>query len=453
MILNATSTYLILALAILGSAQAQETDTTSVDACDGITCNNKGFCVPSDLYQAGYWCECDEGWVGTNCGHPGPTVVCGDDEITITIDSGIVEELKLELNEEFIYFGNTDSSDSPNGDSCQAQLVDDTYKLKLRAPFGGCGTELITNEQSDDFTFSNTVVWNSEVNNTNIDRELVLLDFKCIYQDEYTTDILNPDDFGRSNDNIVKYATERGSFKISMSIYEDNTYAVDKEYTSSPSIGIGTYVYAEVKLEDVQDSHLVVTMDQCYATQTRDPADPTTAKHYLIDNRCADNDPTVQIYQNGQTHQSRFKFQMFKWRWSADPIFLHCEVDVCNKTSEICTGAKNNCNGSGEERQKRDLSYEGEFIHDKSMGSNTVLTMGPLMVAVSDILKESVSQPIAQEVDTTMVYLGLSLGLVLAVLGAIVGAMLRKRRQLNRNLAEEVAGNRLTNLRFTREAF
>ena len=31
------------------------------------------------------------------------------------------------------------------------------------------------------------------------------------------------------------------------------------------------------------------------------------------------------------------------------------------------------------------------------MGSNTVLTMGPLMVAVSDILKESVSQPIAQE--------------------------------------------------------
>ena len=124
---------------------AQETDTTSVDACDGITCNNKGFCVPSDLYQAGYWCECDEGWVGTNCGHPGPTVVCGDDEITITIDSGIVEELKLELNEEFIYFGNTDSSDSPNGDSCQAQLVDDTYKLKLRAPFGGCGTELITN--------------------------------------------------------------------------------------------------------------------------------------------------------------------------------------------------------------------------------------------------------------------------------------------------------------------
>ena len=56
-------------------------------------------------------------------------------------------------------------------------------------------------------------------------------------------------------------------------------------------------------------------------------------------------------------------------------------------------------------------------------------------------------------VDKPMVYLGFSLGLVLAVLGAIVGAMLRKRRQLDRNMVEQVAHNRLTNLRFTREAF
>ena len=49
--------------------------------------------------------------------------------------------------------------------------------------------QILTNsfqKEDDDYTFSNTVVWNSEVNNTNINRELVLLDFKCIYQDEYT---------------------------------------------------------------------------------------------------------------------------------------------------------------------------------------------------------------------------------------------------------------------------
>ena len=69
-------------LTCLFSAQA----TTSNTACEGVTCGNKGFCVPSTLYNKGYWCECDDGWVGQNCGHPQPTVVCGDTEISITID-------------------------------------------------------------------------------------------------------------------------------------------------------------------------------------------------------------------------------------------------------------------------------------------------------------------------------------------------------------------------------
>jgi hypothetical protein len=77
------------------------------------------------------------------------------------------------------------------------------------------------------------------------------------------------------------------------------------------------------------------------------------------------------------------------------------------------------------------------------------------MVAVNDVLIDPSRHGglNAPEVDVTMVYLGLSLGVVLAVLGAIVGAMLRKRRQYSTKLAEEVASNKLTQLRFTREAF
>merc|ERR1711972_1265706 len=194
----------------------------------------------------------------------------------------------------------------------------------------------------------------------------------------------------------------------------------------------------------VDDPNLVVTMDNCYATQTRDPSDITSAKHYLIKEKCAASDPTVDIYSNGETHKSRFKFQMFKWRWSADPIYLHCEVDICNKTSEQCAGSKTNCRGQGQERKRRELEYEGEFFHDYQ-GSNRVLTMGPLMVAVNDVLIDpsGPSRLNAPEVDVTMVYLGLSLGVVLAVLGAIVGAMLRKRRQLINKSEQEANENRL----------
>jgi len=56
-------------------------------------------------------------------------------------------------------------------------------------------------------------------------------------------------------------------------------------------------------------------------------------------------------------------------------------------------------------------------------------------------------------VDVTMMYLGLSLGVVLAVLGAIVGAIIRKRRQLSSKMADAERSNRLTQLRFVREAF
>jgi len=41
----------------------------------------------------------------------------------------------------------------------------------------------------DDYTFSNTVVWSREESSSDslIDRELILLDFKCIYEDTYST--------------------------------------------------------------------------------------------------------------------------------------------------------------------------------------------------------------------------------------------------------------------------
>ncbi|CBY20354.1 unnamed protein product [Oikopleura dioica] len=443
--LNVSTNFFILALAVLqGSVQAN-----SDNPCDGVTCSNKGFCVPSELYNNGYWCECDEGWVGQNCGHPQPSVVCGDADISITIDTGIVEELNLSTEADFVYFGNSDpQGTSEEHSKCSARLENGKFELKLDAPFLSCGTQVISKE-NDDFTFSNTVVWNSMVNSTNINRELVLLDFKCIYQDEYT---VAPGD-AIPTLSTLQVITNKGSFSVAMSIFEDNTFAPDKEYISSPSIGIGTYVYTQVELDSVEDPNLVVTMDQCYATQTSDPADLTTAKHFLIRDRCADNDPTVEIYSNGESHQSRFKFQMFKWRWSGDPLFLHCEVDICNKSTEECTSRDQaGCSGEGLERNRRDLEIEPTMESNMKV-SNRVLTMGPLMVAVNDLLVDASSSRLADEVDVTMMYLGLSLGVVLAVLGAIVGAIIRKRRQLSSKMADAERSNRLTQLRFVREAF
>jgi hypothetical protein len=429
--------------------------------CDGVQCSNKGYCIEDKQYNRGYWCSCDPGWVGQDCTYPQPTVQCGDQSIRVSIDKGIVRELQIDDDPKFVYFGQMESVN--NGTTCHAREDDDEYVLEIRAPFTGCGTQVLRQTISDDFTFSNTVVWNSEINTaTNINRELILLDFKCIYQDQFTIQapLLEPmpGDFGSD---AFPWVTASGSFKVSMNIYGDSSFAKSKEYQKSPSIAIGSYIYVQVELEGVDDPALVISMDNCYATQLADPIDQNSAKHYLIKDRCTEkeSDSTVQIYSNGESHKSRFKFQMFKWRWSADNVYLHCEVDVCNKTSEVCTHTEaqhtslGQCNGHGETRRRRDLQHEGVYEMDNPEIGDNILTKGPLIVEYEDNIIDISHEEYVASVDTTMIYLGVSLGFVLAVLGVVVGSIIRKRRAQTSKLAQLRAEQRLTQYRFTREAF
>lgn len=444
--------------------------------CDGVQCSNKGYCIEDRQYNRGYWCSCDPGWVGQDCTYPQPTVECGDKSIKVSIDKGIVRELQIEDNPKFVYFGQMDTSTSdtavtnpeeyPIGDNpdCRAKETDDgEYSLLIRQPFTACGTQVVRQTISDDYTFSNTVVWNSEVNSTSsINRELILLDFKCIYQDSYTTHApsLLPgiDGLPGPTPPPFKFVTSFGSFLVAMNIYQDSSFAKSKEYQQAPSIPIGSYVYVQVEVEQMNDNDLVVTMDNCFATTKQDPSDATAAKHFLVSNRCVDEnqDPTVKIYSNGLSHKSRFKFQMFKWRWSADPVYLHCEVDICNATSEVCTATTSSpgqCNGSGKKRRKRDLAREGNFGGGQEFGSDNILTKGPLMVTIEETLMDFSEEQQATSVDSTMIYLGVSLGFVLAVLGVVVGSIIRKRKTQTDKLAKLESERRLTGQKFTREAF
>ncbi|XP_078493973.1 uromodulin [Ciona intestinalis] len=422
------------------------------DACAGVTCNNKGTCDANAAYTRGYWCECDDGWAGQDCNHPEPTVRCGDNRIDVVIDKGLVQELQVDDDARYVYFGKSSA-----GQQCRASEDGNLYRLSILPPFSNCGTQVIQRGPGDDYTFSNTVVWNREVNNTQniIDREMILLDFKCIYEDTYT--VSGPSVLPTLN--VLKFQTGQGRFEVRMSLFDDNSYSGSHEYTQQPTISIGTYVYVQVELAHVSDPHLAVTMERCFASQSRDPADPVSTKHMLIINRCASlNDSTVQVRYNGENARSQFKFQMFKWRWSADDVYLHCEVDICNRTSEICTGNGIDCRGLGEFRRKREaLSREGEYNPDSAPPVGHFVSQGPIHVewvkqSLSDLNNNGDNQ-----VDTTMVILGSILGLVLVILGVIVGAIIRRKQRQQkskeRQEASEATTRQFTSLHFTTEAF
>uniref|UniRef100_H2YPU7 ZP domain-containing protein n=1 Tax=Ciona savignyi TaxID=51511 RepID=H2YPU7_CIOSA len=421
------------------------------DACSGVTCNNKGTCDANPAYTRGYWCECDDGWAGQDCNHPEPTVRCADDRIDVVIDKGLVQELQVDDDARYVYFGKSSA-----GQQCRATDEGNLYKLSILAPFSNCGTQVIQRGPGDDYTFSNTVVWNREVNNTQnlIDREMVLLDFKCIYEDTYT--VSGPAVLPTLN--VLKFQTGQGRFEVRMSLFDDNSYSRSHEYTEQPTIAIGTYVYVQVELAYVADPNLVVTMDRCFASQSRDPADPVSTKHMLIVNRCANpNDTTVQVRFNGENRNSQFKFQMFKWRWSADDVFLHCEVDICNRTSEVCTGSGIDCRGLGQFRRKREaLTHEGQYDPDTAPPVGHFVSQGPIHVKWEPSSLKSASAG-DDQVDKTMVILGSILGFVLIALGVIVGAIIRRRQLRQKNQrkleASEATTKRFTSLHFTTEAF
>jgi len=433
-------------------SEAQEIITGDEDPCIGVSCSNKGLCIPNPIYSRGYWCECDEGWAGQDCTHPEPTVQCGDQRIDVVIDRGLVQELGIEDDVNFVFFGR-----STAGRECRATEEDNLYKLSINAPFSNCGTQVSQPAVGDDYTFSNTVVWNREINSTLnlIDRELILLDFKCIYEDTYTVSgpSITP------TINVIKFANEKGQFEVTMKLFRDSSFT--RQYTSSPTIIVGAYVYVQVELAHVHGANLAVTLDRCFASQSGDPSDPISTKHILIDDRCVNsNDTTIKIRQNGESETSRFMFQMFKWRYSADDVYIHCEVDICSTKNEVCVGDGNDCKGdSFFKRRKRSVSSREGIYDPKSLNSaGHVVSQGPIRITMDKDSSAWDSQYSDDELeDLPIILMAVGIFLVVVILGVVGGAFGRRRWKLKRKMAEkeaqEATRRHLTSLNFTRERF
>jgi len=417
--------------------------------CTDVGCNDNGMCVPQASYSRGYWCECNEGWAGQDCKYAEPSVSCGDRSIDVYIDKGLIVELGLSDKEENIYFGLSQASRA-----CSAATYGDhQYKLSVQAPFTNCGTKSLQKLVGDDYTFSNTVVWNAKGDTASlIEREFTLLDFKCIYEDTYT--VSGPGITPAKN--ILKMATSKGKFEVQLKLFDDSTFSQETATSSSPGlIPIGTYVYVQVELVHINDVNLVVTLDRCFASQTSDPADPISPKHVLLFERCAnEQDNTVQILYNGEMSKAQFKFQMFKWRWSSDDVYIHCEVDICNKTQEYCMGEGTHCKGLGNisrrSRRAVDDMVDPELFDDPAL--NKMISAGPLRPAQDDEPLDA--EAFSDTTDHTVIILSVLTGVVLIAVGVVIGVYVRKRLQQKKKMMQSIANKKhLTSHQIKTEQF
>jgi len=87
------------------------------------------------------------------------------------------------------------------------------------------------------------------------------------------------------------------------------------------------------------------------------------------------------------------------------------------------------------------------------VGDN-LLTKGPLRVVIEESLIDMQNlEDEEMSTETTLIYLGITLAFVLIVLGVVVGTIIRKQKAQSSKLQELEKSKRLTDYRFTREAF
>lgn len=199
-----------------------------------------------------------------------------------------------------------------------------------------------------------------------------LLEMRCVYEDKYVVSSgpIKP------TKNTLEFETFYGKFEADMKLYENDRFDTLSKLDDRPSVMLGQKVYVAVSLYVPFNSDyandFTVTVKNCYANDDSDYR-VMERYHYLISGMCASpEDPTVGIYANGQQYstEARFSFDMFRFRKGLDYIYLHCEIKLCNVTSEVCSGDLNAqpfCNGKdqatgGGSRKRRGVDDGGALV-------------------------------------------------------------------------------------------
>ncbi|XP_018423441.1 PREDICTED: uromodulin-like [Nanorana parkeri] len=164
--------------------------------------------------------------------------------------------------------------------------------------------------------------------------------------------------------NIVTEGT--GQFKISMALFQDAYYTLP--YTAPvvemPSKSL---LYVGVYLDGPGNSPYIVLMKNCFGTPTNNIND--TIKYSIIKDSCPNKQvSTVSVPANGVSNEGRFSLQLFKFITGYSQIYLHCEINLCDPTTNICTPSCSDARSAGV----------------KSAGQDYSISVGPVRV-VSEI--------------------------------------------------------------------
>ncbi|XP_063297440.1 alpha-tectorin-like [Pelobates fuscus] len=248
-----------------------------------------------------------------------------------------------------------------NDPECRGKEKDDSYVFSIQTNFTDCGTLMASDDSH--IVFLNTIHSNST---DVVTRSYINITFACRYPINYMVQQPNGESRISVDIRTITLSTEDGNFSVSMMLYKDEGF--HDMWTTVPSLQLEDNIFVRIYMIP---GHLIIRMEKCWATPTNDPSHPV--QYTFIQDSCSHVflDETLSIIMNGVGAEAKFRIQMFKFVGLAyNNVFLHCTVQICHDTENIC---KPNCtNHRKKNRNRRDLP-----------AAHTV-TYGPIELRVSD---------------------------------------------------------------------
>uniref|UniRef100_A0A2K6GGN8 Uromodulin n=1 Tax=Propithecus coquereli TaxID=379532 RepID=A0A2K6GGN8_PROCO len=230
----------------------------------------------------------------------------------------------------------------------------DWVSVVTPAQAGPCGTVMTKNETHA--TYSNILYLADEI----IIRDRnIKINFACSYPLDMKVSLMTSLQPVVSVLNISVGGT--GMFTVRMALFQSPSYTQPYQ-GSSVTLTTDAFLYVGIILDGGDLSRFALLMTNCYATPSSNATDPL--KYFIIQDRCPSlEDSTVQVVENGESPQSRFSVQMFRFTGNYDLVYLHCEVYLCDFMNENC---KPTCSGG--------TRFRSGGVIDQSR----VLNLGPI---------------------------------------------------------------------------
>ncbi|XP_048402868.1 alpha-tectorin-like [Stegostoma tigrinum] len=313
--------------------------------CDPNLCKNEGICtLVDDVAQ----CNCIHGLKGPTCEDIKMEVICEQTYIKVLVSKEYFDWKNVTQESVQLFEGPCKATrETINGE--------EYYAITIHHNYSNCGTVVMSN--------ATHIMYMNGLQTRHLTGIITRLpsesiDFTCVYIRERKVRLDFPI---QPKTTIAVLHVQEGVVTVSMALYKSSKY--ESAYVELPVLPWTERLYISVKIEPGENNFFDLTINDCWATPTKNPDD--LPQYYLIKKGCPVDD-TVQYHnQIGNETMANFSVQMF--RFVKHPVvFLHCRTEICAVSSlEPCMI---DCAGLPSMKAKRDANTQYESL----------LTYGPI---------------------------------------------------------------------------